>query len=94
MELNNFTISLTKTIGSKVYTFDGVADVYNMTKRDFIVLPIDLLTASIPGGEYKLNLSDANNDYGDYICIVTDYELVNSSSSNTAYSSTVKVNNL
>lgn len=95
MDANYFNVKLTKVVGTKEYNFYGVLDINSFSDcNDFIVIPIDLLSSSIEGGEYYITLSGADGDYGRYICNVIDHEYVASTSENTLFSDTVKISNL
>lgn len=90
-----YTIVLTKVVGTDVYTFSSLSDIYSWdTDKDFIVLEVDLTATDVAGGEYILRIFGDSGEYGEYVCIVDDYSFVNSTSTNELLSSTVKISNL
>ncbi len=96
MEDVSYSITIDKTVGEFSYVFDNLYELNEFRAGlNFVSFSIDLSLIDIPGGEYKLTLSDENNnDYGTYICNVSDYTFVESESTNDIFGTTIKISNL
>jgi hypothetical protein len=95
MNQNSFNMKLSKVVGTKEYNFYGLQDLGLLNDcNEFIVLPIDLATTSIEGGEYYITISGENGEYARYICNVIDHEYITSTNQNSLFSDTVKISNL
>lgn len=90
-----YSITLEKIVGTMQYVYDNLYDERNFQPGLQVITLVVDLTDGIPGGEYKLTLMDENNvNYGTYICDVSDYTFVSSSSTNELLSTTIKISNL
>ncbi len=71
---NSFDIELIKVVGGNVYNYTGLADVHSLDVcRDYIELDVNLVGATLGGGEYVLTLTNDTNVYI-YLCLVKSYE--------------------
>lgn len=71
---NSFDIELIKVVGGNVYNYTGLADVHSLDVcRDYIELDVNLVGATLGGGEYVLTLTNSTNVYI-YLCLVKSYE--------------------
>lgn len=72
--INSFDIELIKVVGGNVYNYTGLADVHSLDVcRDYIELDVNLVGATLGGGEYVLTLTNDTNVYI-YLCLVKSYE--------------------
>ena len=89
---NDFTITLSKVVGTDELVLSSLADVYSLnTCKDFITLNVDLLTNDIEGGEYTLTLQNGSSSY-EYLTLVESYTTTTGSGS--VYGNTVKFSDL
>ena len=71
---NSFDIELIKVVGGNTYNYTGLADVHSLDIcRDYIELDVNLVGATLGGGEYVLTLTNDTNVYI-YLCLVKSYE--------------------
>lgn len=96
MEDVSYTITIDKTVGEFSYVFDNLYELTLFKEGlNFVSFRVDLTSIEVPGGEYQLTLTDENNnDYGTYICNVSDYTFVESESTNDIFGTTIKISNL
>jgi hypothetical protein len=91
-QTNDFTLTLTKVVGTEELVLSSLADVYSLDVcKDFITLNVDLLTNSLEGGEYVLTLTNGSSSY-EYLALVDTYTTTNGSGS--VYGNTVKFSDL
>jgi hypothetical protein len=90
---NNFTIALTKVVGTEELVLSGLTDNHGLNNcKDFITLNVDLLTNTLEdGGEYVLTLTNGSNSY-EYLALVDSYTTTTGSGS--VYGNTVKFSDL
>ena len=91
-QTNDFTLTLTKVVGTEELVLSSLADVYGLDVcKDFITLNVDLLTNSLEGGEYVLTLTNGSSSY-EYLALVDTYTTTTGSGS--VYGNTVKFSDL
>lgn len=91
--INDFDLRLKSTVGNTIYNFNNLQDLYNLLGcRDFFVLPLNLITTQVIGGEYTLELYNNNIFRGAYLINVIGYEYDENGIG--VYKSVVSVNDL
>jgi hypothetical protein len=91
--IDDFDLKLKSTVGTSEYNFNSIQDLYHLLGcRDFFVLPLDLITTQVPGGEYSLELYNNNIFRGSYIINVIGYAYEEDGAG--VYSNVVSVNDL
>lgn len=91
--IDDFDLTLKASVGNTTYSFNSIQDLYHLTGcRDFFVLPLDLITTQVVGGEYTLELYNNNIFRGSYLINIIGFEY--ESSGTGVYSNVVSVNDL
>ncbi len=91
--IDDFDLILKASVGNTTYSFNSIQDLYHLTGcRDFFVLPLDLITTQVVGGEYTLELYNNNIFRGSYLINIIGFEY--ESSGTGVYSNVVSVNDL
>lgn len=93
ININDFDLTLKSTVGNTVYNFNNLQDLYNLVGcRDFFVLPLNLITTQVIGGEYTLELYNNNIFRGSYLINIIGFEY--ESTGTGVYTNVVSVNDL
>lgn len=91
--IDDFDLILKASVGNTTYSFNSIQDLYHLTGcRDFFVLPLDLITNQVVGGEYTLELYNNNIFRGSYLINIIGFEY--ESTGTGVYSNVVSVNDL
>ena len=91
--IDDFDLTLKASVGNTTYSFNSIQDLYHLTGcRDFFVLPLDLITTQVVGGEYTLELYNNNIFRGSYLINIIGFEY--ESTGTGVYSNVVSVNDL
>lgn len=91
--IDDFDLILKASVGNTTYSFNSIQDLYHLTGcRDFFVLPLDLITTQVVGGEYTLELYNNNIFRGSYLINIIGFEY--ESTGTGVYSNVVSVNDL
>jgi hypothetical protein len=91
--IDDFDLVLKSSVGNTTYNFNNIQDLYHLVGcRDFFVLPLNLITTQVIGGEYTLELYNNNIFRGAYLINVIGYEYDETGIG--VYKSVVSVNDL
>lgn len=91
--IDDFDLKLKASVGNSVYEFNSIQDLYHLTDcRDFFVLPLDLITTQVAGGEYTLELYNNSVFRGSYLINIIGFQYESTGSG--VYSNVVSVNDL
>lgn len=73
--IDDFDLVLKASVGTIEYTFNSIQDLYHLSGcRDFFVLPLDILTTEVVGGEYTLELYNNSVFRGSYLINIIGFE--------------------
>lgn len=90
--INSFDVTFEKVVGGTALALSNLQDMNNLGScKDFIVLPIDLLTPFIEGGEYYMTISNPDSGASStYLCEVEE-SYFNNSTSTGIYADSVRL---
>ncbi len=91
--IDDFDFKLKSTVGNSEYNFNSLQDLYHLVGcRDFFVLPLNLITTQVLGGDYTLELYNNNVFRGSYLINIIGYAYTETGTG--VYGDVVSVNDL